>query len=57
MHANQLKKAEELISALGILGRAQEDGVDDDVLTHLTSLVKTAAREFVSTDSPAQQTG
>jgi hypothetical protein len=38
--------ATELITALGILGKAQELGADDDKLSELTARVRVAESEF-----------
>jgi len=46
MPADQFSKAKELITALGLLGHAQEVGADADVLSALTARVRTAEHEF-----------
>ncbi len=46
MHADQFIKAEELIAALGLLGRAQELGADDKELSDLTARVQDAEHDF-----------
>jgi hypothetical protein len=46
MHVDQCKKAEQLLAALGRLGRAQELEADDELLTDLAARVQDAAHEF-----------
>ena len=46
MRTDQSLKAKELIQALGVLGRAQEQNDDDDKLSELTARVRIAESEF-----------
>ncbi len=46
MHIDQSEKAEELVTALGVLARAQEIGASDDDIWVLTASVKKAERAF-----------
>ena len=54
MHVNQAEKAEELIAALGVLGRAQELGAGDDELARLAARVQKAERAFRTVLQPAR---
>jgi hypothetical protein len=54
MHTDQTNKAKELIAALGILGQAQELGVDDDKLSELATRVRVAESEFRVLSGQAQ---
>jgi hypothetical protein len=46
MRTEELLIATELINALGVLGKAQEFGVDDDKLSELAARVHMAESEF-----------
>ena len=46
MQIDHSSMAAELITALGLLGQAQELGAEADVLSALTARVRTAEREF-----------
>lgn len=46
MRTDQNLIATDLIVALGVLGEAQEHGVDDDELSELTARVRTFESEF-----------
>jgi hypothetical protein len=46
MRTEELQIATELITALGVLGKAQELGADDDMLSELAARVRNAESEF-----------
>ncbi|NQW20501.1 MAG: hypothetical protein HQ477_07230 [Chloroflexi bacterium] len=46
MRTDQTLIANELIAALGVLGYAQEHGVDDDRLSELAARVRNVESEF-----------
>jgi hypothetical protein len=46
MRTEQTLVAKELITALGVLGKAQELGADDDQLSELTARVHSAESKF-----------
>ncbi len=46
MHTDQTLVAKQLIAALGVLGQAQELGVDDDKLSELAARVRNFESEF-----------
>jgi hypothetical protein len=46
MHTDQSQIAKELITALGVLGQAQELGADDEKLSELTARVRNFESEF-----------
>ena len=46
MHTDQTLIAKELIAALGVLGQAQELGVDDEKLSELAARVRNAESKF-----------
>lgn len=46
MRTDQARIAKELIAALGVLGEAQELGVDDEKLSELAARVRSAESEF-----------
>lgn len=46
MRTDQSNIAKELIAALGVLGQAQELGVDEEKLSELTALVRNAESKF-----------
>ncbi len=46
MRIDQTQLAEELITALGVLGQAQELGADDEKLSELTAHVRNVESKF-----------
>ena len=46
MRTEEMQIATELITALGVLGKAQELGADDDKLSELAARVRNAESEF-----------
>jgi len=54
MRTDQTLVAKELIAALGVLGQAQELGVDDDKLSELTARVRNVESEFRVLSGQAQ---
>lgn len=46
MRTEEMQVATELITALGVLGKAQELGADDDKLSELAARVRIAESEF-----------
>ena len=46
MRTEEMQIATELINVLGVLGKAQELGADDDKLSELGARVRTAESEF-----------
>jgi hypothetical protein len=46
MRTEQTLVAKELITALGVLGKAQELGADDDQLSELTARIHSAESKF-----------